>query len=59
MIALDNGDIKSNEEFVAKERSLNEGHALAILRARKEPGTVVFKANADGLKPAMLTLKLR
>ena len=59
LIALDNGDIKSNEEFVAKERSLNEGHALAILRARKEPGTVVFKANADGLKPAMLTLKLR
>ena len=59
LIALDNGDIKSNEEFVAKERSLDEGHALAILRAGKERGTVVLKATADGLQQATLSLKLQ
>ena len=59
LIALDNGDIKSDEEFVAKERSLNEGHALAILRAGKEPGTVVLKASADGLQQAKLSMQLQ
>ncbi|VBB48007.1 Beta-galactosidase [uncultured Paludibacter sp.] len=50
LIAVDNGDHKSDELFDTNKRKLNSGCALAILRAGKTTGQVKIKASAQGLK---------
>lgn len=56
IVALDNGDITSNESFVGNQRKLFNGSALAILRAGQNPGSVVLRVSAPGFKAQKLRL---
>ncbi len=56
IVAIDNGDITSNEMSDASTRSLHHGRALIILRSLPAPGQVTLSVTARGFKP--LTVKL-
>lgn len=56
IVALDNGDITSNESFVGNQRKLFNGSALVILRAGQNPGSVVLRVSAPGFKAQKLRL---
>ncbi|NDV84386.1 glycoside hydrolase family 2 TIM barrel-domain containing protein [Bacteroides sp. 51] len=56
IVAVDNGDIRSEELHVGHERRLYQGSALVILRAGCNPGSVMLTASTQGLKPAKLKL---
>ncbi len=56
IVALDNGDITSNESFVGNQRKLFNGSALVILRAGQKAGNVVLRVSAPGLKAQKLRL---
>jgi len=56
LIAVDNGDHKSDELFAGNQRKLHNGFALAILRSTQTAGEVKIKASANGLKSAEKTL---
>ncbi len=58
LVAVDNGDIYSDEPFVADKRSLHRGTALAILRSGKEAGGVEIRVSSPGLSSAALKLKI-
>jgi beta-galactosidase len=47
IVAVDNGNIVSDEPFTGNRRSLYRGEALVILRAGTKGGKVVLKAT-DG-----------
>lgn len=57
IVAVDNGDITSDEPFVATSRSLFHGSALVILRAGTKGGKVTLTAT-DGKKKAVAKLSL-
>ncbi|WP_334319555.1 glycoside hydrolase family 2 TIM barrel-domain containing protein [Termitidicoccus mucosus] len=52
LIAVDNGDHRSDELFAGNKRMLHNGRALAILRAGLVPGEVTITASVPGLKSA-------
>lgn len=54
LVAVDNGDINSDELHVGNTRSLHQGAAMAILRATQDPGAVTLTVSADGYKPVKL-----
>lgn len=55
LVAVDNGDITSDEPFVCNKRSLYRGSALAILRAGNAGGKVRLTVT-DGKRKATLKL---
>ena len=57
LVALSSGNHDSDELNVTDHRRLYQGSALCILRASREPGSVVLTATADGLKSATLKMK--
>lgn len=59
LVAVDNGDMLSDELHVANERSLHRGTALAILRAGRQSGSVTFAAEAEGFEPIALTFEVK
>jgi beta-galactosidase len=60
IVATDNGDATSFEPFQSPERNAFNGMALAIVRAKPgETGTIVVKAESDGLKPAKVKISTR
>ncbi len=60
IVAVDNGDPTSFEPFQASSRTTFNGLALVVLRAAGErPGTLVLRAEAAGLTPATLRLRVR
>jgi beta-galactosidase len=53
IVATDNGDATSFESFQAPEHNAFNGLALVIVRAKAgQPGTIILKAESQGLKPA-------
>lgn len=50
IVAVDNGDMNSNEMSIGNERSLYNGSALVILRAGRNSGKVNFTVTGDGFK---------
>ena len=58
IVAVDNGNLYSDESFVGNERSLHNGTALVILRSRKKSGKVVLTASSEKLKKTMVRLDL-
>ena len=58
LIAVDNGDMMSDELHIGRQRSLHRGTALAILRADRKSGIVTFTAESEGLKPVKINLEL-
>lgn len=57
ILAVDNGDATSFESFQASERKAYNGLALVIVRAQAgAPGTMVLRAESNGLESAAITL---
>lgn len=56
LIAVDNGNIYSDEQYTGDSRKLFKGSALAILRSGNKAGKIRFKAYTEGLKSATLNL---
>lgn len=59
IVAVDNGDLTSEELHVGNQRRLFQGSALVILRAGQHPGQVVLKASTSGLKTARINLQTK
>jgi len=58
IVAVDDGDPTNLEPMQAKEHDAFNGLALVIVRTKAgQPGTIVLKAETDGLKPATINLK--
>jgi beta-galactosidase len=54
--AAANGDPVNLEPFQAPAMHLFNGRLTAIVQSTETPGTIVFEASADGVKPASITL---
>lgn len=52
IVGVINGDMTSDELSVGNKRSLYDGTATVILRAKRSAGQVVVTATADGMRPA-------
>jgi beta-galactosidase len=57
--AIDNGDLADHTPKGAVSREVRRGRQLLILQAGNEPGDVIVKASAEGLKPATVKIKTR
>ena len=56
LVAVSNGDHRSNELNVTDERSLFEGSALVILRSTPNAGKVTVSVYSDDFKPTTIIL---
>jgi beta-galactosidase len=56
---VQNSDVISDELFQSDQRSAFEGRALLVIRSRRQPGSVVVKAEAEGLESAQITIPSR
>ena len=56
IVAVSNGDIRSNELNVTDERSLYDGSALVILRSGRTPGKVVLKVTSEEFKDVLVEM---
>lgn len=56
LIAVDNGNIYSNEQYTGDSRKLFKGSALTILKSGNKPSKIIFKAYTERLKSATLNL---
>lgn len=60
IIAVDNGNLYSNELHVGTERTLHNGTALVILRSRRaNSGKVTLTATCNGLKKTVVKMNLK
>jgi len=60
IVAVDNGDPTSFESFRAHGRRAFNGLALLVVRAQKGPGgSMVLRAEAEGLEPATVSIRSR
>ena len=57
LVAVGNGDMRSNEPNVASHRRLWNGSALVILRSGRSPSKVVLKTTAEAYKPVTTVLR--
>jgi beta-galactosidase len=58
IVAVDDGDPTNLEPMQAKEHNDFNGLALVIVRAKAgQPGTIILKAESDGLKGSALQIK--
>ena len=57
IVAVDNGNIRSNEMSVGNERCLYQGSALVILRAGRTSSKITLTVRADGFKTQKINLK--
>jgi len=56
IVAVDNGDLTSEELHVGNQRRLFQGSALVILRSDQQPGQVILKVSTSGLKTVKVKL---
>jgi beta-galactosidase len=60
IVAVDNGDATSHASFQAKEQKAYNGMCLVIVRTKPgAPGTIILKAQSDGLAAAAIRLRSR
>lgn len=58
IVAVDNGNISSDEMMTGNKRKLCNGSALVILRAGRKAGKVVLTITSDEFKPKKMTLNM-
>ncbi len=56
IVAVDNGSNVDHDSFAAQQRKAFEGHAVAIVRATAQSGSIRVTATADGLTGGSATL---
>ncbi|MCK0156478.1 DUF4982 domain-containing protein [Cellulophaga sp. F20128] len=54
ILAVDNGDPKSEESFVGNQRSAFNGKALVILKTTKQAGEITLTVTSEGLESAQI-----
>ncbi len=54
-----NGNPVSHEHFKASERKAFHGLCLAVVQSKEEQGTIRFKAEAEGLEPAEIIIRVK
>ena len=59
LVAMSNGDMKSDELNVVDHRKLFNGSCLAILRAGEKPSQVTLTATCPGLKSAKVKINVK
>lgn len=57
IVAVDNGNIISDEQHVANHRKLFRGSALVILRAGQTPGEITLTTQGEGFKTVKTKLR--
>lgn len=58
-LATANGDPTCLLPFQGKEMNLFSGALTAIVKAGKQPGSIIFTAKAAGVKPATVTIEVK
>lgn len=58
IIATDNGNIISHEDYLSPERSAYKGKASAIIKAAKSAGKIEIKAAVEGLEGATISVDI-
>ena len=58
IIAVDNGNIVSHEDYLSPERRAFSGKAIAIIRASQDNGKIEIKASAEGLEGGAITVEV-
>ncbi len=56
LIAVGNGDPKSDEAYVGTTRRVHNGRAMAVVRTDGEPGEITIAGVCDGVAPAVVTV---
>ncbi|WP_395050942.1 glycoside hydrolase family 2 TIM barrel-domain containing protein [Flavobacterium sp.] len=56
---LSSGDILSHENMKDSKRKVYNGSCQAVLKSGREKGTLLIKAKAEGLKEALLEIKVK
>jgi len=59
VVAVDNGDLVSHEQFEATQRTAFDGMAVVYVRAIAKAGRIVVTASADGLKSGTAALSAK
>ena len=57
IVAVDNGNLNSDESFTGTARSLYNGSALVILRAGQKPSNITLTVSGEGFKTQKIKLK--
>ena len=57
IVAVDNGNLNSDESFTGTARSLYNGSALVILRAGQKPSNITLTVIGEGFKTQKIKLK--
>ena len=57
IVAVDNGNLNSDESFTGTARSLYNGSALVILRADQKPSNITLTVSGEGFKTQKIKLK--
>lgn len=57
IVAVDNGNIRSNEMSVGNKRSLYQGSALVILRSGRTPSKITLTVKAEGFRTQRIHLR--
>ena len=59
LVALDNGDHYTNEQFAVPEKAMKDGFMLAILRAGRTGGEVKVSVRAEGITGVEWNMKVK
>ena len=59
LLAVDNGNQGDLNSFKLYERKAFKGHAYAVVQAGRNPGNLQLNIEADGLKPASISVATR
>ena len=59
IVAVDNGNLSSDESFTATPRSLYNGSALVILRAGTQPSAITLSVSGEGFKTQKIKMRTR
>lgn len=59
IVAVDNGDLTSDELHVVNQRSLHKGSALVILRSGKTSGNITLKVSGEGYRTVKSNIILK
>ncbi len=57
--AVDNSDVNSAEQFIAKERWVYKGSCIAIIKASSNAGAIIVTASADNLHTGTVALQVK
>ena len=58
ILAVDNGDLNSDEAYQGDRRTTKAGRCLVIVRASRQPGQILVTAAAAGLAPATTAIEV-